>query len=155
VGQYHQAAAAALRYFRNAAPWHTQDEEQSLFPRMRASKDPLVQAALREVDALEADHVQAAQWHNDAHALIDRWLEHGPLSDEQADRLARRLTELQQTYQRHIQQEDHVIFPLAARTLSPASLAAIGREMALRRGLEPDLPPRRCGHGRGFQSDTQ
>ena len=33
-----EALEAALRYFREAAPRHTADEEESLFPRLRALK---------------------------------------------------------------------------------------------------------------------
>ena len=38
---------AALRYFATAAPRHTADEEDSLFPRLRESSDP---AALRALE---------------------------------------------------------------------------------------------------------
>jgi hypothetical protein len=34
------ALESALRYFREAAPKHTADEEESLFPRMRQNRDP-------------------------------------------------------------------------------------------------------------------
>ncbi|PYV99204.1 MAG: hypothetical protein DMG89_08830 [Acidobacteria bacterium] len=34
------ALESALRYFREAAPKHTADEEESLFPRMRQKRDP-------------------------------------------------------------------------------------------------------------------
>jgi hypothetical protein len=40
------------------APKHTADEEHSLFPRLRASGDPLP-----ELDALESDHAAADNWH--------------------------------------------------------------------------------------------
>ena len=38
------ALESALRYFREAAPKHTADEEESLFPRMRQKRDPNVEA---------------------------------------------------------------------------------------------------------------
>jgi len=46
----------ALRYFREAAPKHTADEEESLFPRVREISDPELQACLVRLDSLEADH---------------------------------------------------------------------------------------------------
>src|SRR6476661_7544741 len=48
-----QALEAALKYFDVAAPRHTQDEEQSLFPRMRESNNPEAHAALARMQALE------------------------------------------------------------------------------------------------------
>src|SRR5215471_17459172 len=49
----------ALSYFATAAPRHTADEEQSLFPRLRASQDPAARAALDTVARLEHDHAIA------------------------------------------------------------------------------------------------
>src|SRR5512142_128586 len=46
----------ALAYFATAAPRHTADEEQSLFPRLRACSDARAREALATIDALEADH---------------------------------------------------------------------------------------------------
>jgi hemerythrin-like domain-containing protein len=50
-------------------------------------------------------------------------------------RLVAVLEELQAIYQRHITIEDHDVFPLAGRILDPSAIAALGREMATRRGL--------------------
>ena len=36
--EHRAAVETSLRYFRDAAPKHTADEEESLFPRMRASQ---------------------------------------------------------------------------------------------------------------------
>src|SRR5262245_54334049 len=49
----------ARTYFATAAPRHTADEEESLFPRLRAAADPAVQHALEIVDRLEHDHERA------------------------------------------------------------------------------------------------
>jgi hypothetical protein len=54
------ALNAALTYFRNAAPKHTSDEEESLFPRLRASE-----AAIECLERLESDH-QTASWDHDS-----------------------------------------------------------------------------------------
>src|SRR5678809_108738 len=53
------AMATSLRYFREAAPKHTADEEESLFPRMRQKRDPNLEAAIRKLEPLEHDHVLA------------------------------------------------------------------------------------------------
>src|SRR5213595_3170992 len=51
-----RALENALRYFREATPKHTADEEQSLFPRLRALSSPEVQSAFSRLDELEGDH---------------------------------------------------------------------------------------------------
>src|SRR5690606_223334 len=84
-----EAMAAGLRYFRSAAPWHTQDEEASLFPRLRASKNPLAQEAVRRIDALEADHALAGPIHDTVDRLASRWLEQGRLPDDEVETLVR------------------------------------------------------------------
>ena len=54
----------ALRYFHEAAPKHTADEEESLFPRLRRLPNSEVRDALDRLDSLEADHRDVAPQHN-------------------------------------------------------------------------------------------
>ena len=49
----------ALRYFREAAPKHTADEEESLFPRLRQIESPDVRALMVRIESLEEEHVCA------------------------------------------------------------------------------------------------
>ena len=125
----------ALRYFQEAAPRHTADEEESLFPRLRSSRDPAARTALASLAALEADHTVAAQ----DHAVVDRlghnWIDNGPLSEQEHSTVSAALSRLSNLYARHIVVEDADLFPLAARVLQPDELASIGEEMAARRGL--------------------
>ncbi len=131
-----EALETSLRYFYEAAPKHTSDEEDSLFPRLRAVPDPRVQAALnRRVEALEADHRAAAVDHAEVDKLGRRWLADGHLTAGETRELAARLHELQALYERHIAVEDDEIFPLAREVLPADDLAQIGEEMARRRGL--------------------
>lgn len=60
---------SALRYFREAAPSHTADEEDSLFPRLRQVRHPDVQMALDQLESLEKDHQWAAPLHADVECL--------------------------------------------------------------------------------------
>ena len=53
----------AVTYFATAAPKHTADEEQSLFPRLRASGDPGARQALDVITRLERDHSRADAHH--------------------------------------------------------------------------------------------
>src|SRR5215475_9226243 len=53
TGEQRTALEAALRYFREAAPRHTADEEETLFPRLRSLDRPEVKAVMAKVDSLE------------------------------------------------------------------------------------------------------
>ncbi|HSV13167.1 MAG TPA: hemerythrin domain-containing protein [Tepidisphaeraceae bacterium] len=134
------ALESALRYFKNAAPRHTQDEEQSLFPRLRASDDPAAHAALARIEALEEDHRRADAMHDEVHQLCRRWLDSLAISAMEAERLNQLLHDLRDTYAGHIALEDSELFPLAARVLKDADLKAVGAEMAQRRGLDANGP---------------
>jgi len=133
-----EAFEKALRYFREAAPNHTRDEEESLFPRMRASGNKQVRAALAALDALEADHDKAEKAHAEVEILGQRWMADGHLSTPEAERLSQLLDDLKRTYEQHIAKEDTEIFPLAGKVLKESDLTEVGREMAARRGLRPD-----------------
>src|SRR5437016_13477597 len=58
----------ALRYFREAAPKHTADEEQSLFPRLRELHSEEIETVFSNLQELESDH----QWAESLHAEVDR-----------------------------------------------------------------------------------
>ncbi len=147
--EHREAAEAALRYFANAAPHHTADEEQALFPAMRRhARDPRVAEALRRIDALEADHDKADAAHARADELMRRWLDAGTLEADPLAQLRDTLAELRDIYARHIREEDEVIFPLAAQTLERDALIAVGRSMATRRNISPDAAGPRCKHAR-------
>jgi hemerythrin-like domain-containing protein len=136
-GEQRDALVTAGRYFRDAATLHKEDEERSLFPRMRESRDTEVRAALARIEELEEDHVVLDRGHVEVDALIQRWMDADSLSPSEVQRLTTILDELQAIYERHIAIEDHDVFPLAGRTLDTATVAALGREMAARRGLKP------------------
>jgi len=131
-----QALEVALRYFREAAPKHTRDEEESLFPRMLASSDERARPAISLLEGLHADHELADSGHAEVDALGRRWISEGVLSRESTDRLIELLDRLHSTYQNHIAVEDREVFPLAGRILSSEELAAVGREMATRRSID-------------------
>jgi hemerythrin-like domain-containing protein len=122
------ALPVALRYFREAAPRHTADEEESLFPRMRTCGSPEVLAAL------EGDHRSAGALHDEVDALFSQW-QREELPAAKVTRLREALTELKRIYAAHIRVEDEIVFPLAGRTLDRETQLAIGREMAKRRGI--------------------
>ena len=124
-----QAARDVLRYFDVAAPLHHEDEELHVFPLLLAQAAPGVQAL---VQGLQQDHL---------HMTADWAAARAPLSalaegqqagftgedDAVLDRFALR-------YADHIEAEESVAYPVAQALLAPAALAAMGQEMAARRG---------------------
>lgn len=135
--RYRKALETALHYFEEAAPRHTADEEESLFPRVRAR---LGDAERERIAALEHDHREADAAHAEVDRLGRRWLEAGRLESAEARRMLERIETLSALYTRHISAEDQEIFPLAREVLPDDEVAAVGREMAQRRGLFGQLP---------------
>jgi hemerythrin-like domain-containing protein len=133
-----RAVEAALEYFHTAAPRHTADEEESLFPLLMASDKPAAHEAIRIVRALEREHAEANVAHAEVEFWYRRWIEIGSLAAPQTDKLFRTLHELREMYRRHIAVEDDEVFPLAAKVLDRDQLAHLGRQMARRRGLLGD-----------------
>jgi hemerythrin-like domain-containing protein len=129
----------ALQYFRESAPKHTADEEESLFPRLRKTSGG--QAALKYMEKLESDHETAARGHTRVDVLGRRWIEHGCLRDVELLEMKQALQRLTHLYARHIEIEDQKLFPLAAQVLPAEALAEVGREMAERREV-----PAKQGH---------
>jgi hemerythrin-like domain-containing protein len=129
-GEQRVALDTALRYFRDAAPKHTADEESSLFPRLRASGQ-----ALTELDALHQDHDRADRHHAEIDRLGRTWLETGSLSPDDAARLSALVSELTELYRAHIAVEEGSVFPLASQVLAAEERVAMGKEMAGRRGV--------------------
>lgn len=126
----------ALDYFHTAAPRHTADEEESLFPRLRQVDLPQIREALAKMQKLEDDHAQASEWHEQVEQLGRRWLAEGRLTREDTECISEALARLSALYTQHIAVEDQSVFPLAAAVLSYSKQAHIGIEMAQRRGLD-------------------
>jgi hemerythrin-like domain-containing protein len=120
----------ALRYFREAAPRHTADEEESLFPRLQLPAD-----LMARIESLEEDHETADRLHAEVDRFGQAWLASGELPETDAARLVTILGQLRELYRRHIAAEDNEVFPAAAKILSGEDRQAIGREMASRRGV--------------------
>lgn len=134
-----QGLEGALKYFETAAPHHTADEEESLFPRLRASGDAAARQALSLVQQLERDHEAADARHAAVNALVRRWLDDDKLDPDAAALLREHLAALQTLYRTHIAIEDNELFPAAARVLDNPTLQQMGREMAARRGVSASI----------------
>lgn len=128
-----RALANALQYFHEAAPKHTADEEESLFPRLRKLKSPEVESAFSRLEDLESEHRWAEPVHVQVETLGLEYLEKGRLSATQVAEFRSAVSQLSAMYQRHIAVEDQALFPVAAKVLSGDEKQAIAAEMAKRR----------------------
>jgi iron-sulfur cluster repair protein YtfE (RIC family) len=131
-----QALTSALRYFREAAPKHTADEEESLFPRLRQVNQPDVQSALSKLEELEKDHRWAARLHAEVERLGTLYLSKGCLPKVETENFRAAVDSLACMYQEHIRVEDELVFPIAARALPRPEQITIGKEMAARRTVK-------------------
>jgi hemerythrin-like domain-containing protein len=123
------AIQAALQYFRTGGQRHTADEEESLFPRLRAC----AAGSLQEIDRLEADHQEAGHLHESVEQLYSALIESGELEAEKARYLLAETARLKQLYSDHIEVEEKVVFVRAAEALDEQTIAAIGTEFRFRR----------------------
>ncbi len=131
--EHRRALEVALKYFREAAPKHTADEDEDLFPMLRQLANPRVSTVLGYVDRLEAEHKTAETWHREVEEICQCWLSRGRLSDDESARLRMVLTLLSDLYRDHIALEVERVFPAARSELSAAELGNLGRHMASRR----------------------
>ncbi len=130
TGEERSAVESALQYFRVGGQRHTEDEEESLFPRLRTAAPP---GTLAAVDGLEEDHREANALHAEVERLFVQWLVTGALSAQDGHALVSHTRRLSQLYAEHIKAEETVVFPQAARMLNRESIAAIGSEFRARR----------------------
>jgi hemerythrin-like domain-containing protein len=124
------AVHASLQYFRAGGQRHNADEEQSLFPRLRATCGD---EDSDQIAGLESDHKDASALHACVEELYAAWIKSGGLNERDQEKLSSMTKKLQELYQQHIQLEEQVIFPRAARALDVETIAAIGREFRARR----------------------
>jgi len=131
-----RALTAAREYFKNAAPKHTADEEESLFPRLKSNlaADSDVR---RAIEHLQSDHQFADEVHERVDRLAALWLAtKTPLPPDSAEQLRNDLVALRRHYADHIRWEEEQVFPTAGEALAPNDLSAVGREMHRRRNLD-------------------
>lgn len=128
------AARDVMRYFDQAAPLHHQDEELHVFPLTLASGNTRVKEATeqlmrdhREMETLwpkvrtllqaVADTAQPWQpWGQDADALLDSFAN---------------------LYERHLRDEDGIVYPDASANIATEALQAMSQDMMERRGVKP------------------
>jgi hemerythrin-like domain-containing protein len=102
-----------------------------LFPRLRDVHGPDIQLALQELTQLENEQQLAKHLHADIEQLGRQYLSEGPLSSTEARDFASVVTRLRAMYRQHISVEEQLVFPIAARALTPSDQQTIGNEMRL------------------------
>ncbi len=125
--QVQQAAQGILRYFNTAGQFHHQDEEENLFPVLRASS----QEANSLLQRLLSEHV----------VMLSAWDALRGTLEQLAEGITVALNvELMKNFIRsytdHIAVEEAELLPLAARVLTVEQLKEIGINMATRRGVQ-------------------
>jgi regulator of cell morphogenesis and NO signaling len=128
----------ALRYFKNAAPKHVLDEEETLFPRLRASGDPRVKETFTQIERLEAEHARTDELHASVDATMRSWMDTGVLAAADLAELRRQLEELREIYTAHIKVEEQHVFTLARDVIGADEQLEMGREMQARRRIGID-----------------
>ncbi len=129
--QAQQAARGILRYFDTAGQFHHQDEEENLFPTLRALAAPEHAQIEALLERLLAEHtVMFAAWDELRAILL-------PLANGVNTPLPESLTgKFIRCYTDHIAFEEAELLPLAARLLDPQQIIGIGKSMAERRGAK-------------------
>lgn len=116
------AFASAFRFMDTAGVLHTEDEEMSVFPRLKAH---LERGELSYLAGLEHDHTEAHRLYTELKQI------HAEAPAPKVAAVVARLTTL---YRAHIASEDDVLQAYGAQHLAPADLGAIAAEMKARRG---------------------
>lgn len=132
--QARDAARDVMRYFDQAGPHHHEDEELHVFPPLLAQREP---AVLAVVIRLKQDHremaVQWAQVRAALMALVEAGEDWAGFSDEDQQRF----DAYDALYQRHLLDENGVVYPAARSVIRGDALQAMSADMMARRGV-PD-----------------
>jgi hemerythrin-like domain-containing protein len=105
---------------------HEEDEERSLFPRLKAATDETLRSLALE---LEREH----RAHEALHSRLERATDALERDDDVSD-LGPCADAIATAYRAHLREEEDTLFPRARAELPPDLLDAIAREMEERRG---------------------
>ena len=127
------AVDMACAHFANPGVKHTEDEDVSLFPRLRERGGTAGEDALAAMAQLESQHRAAEQLHAEFDKLVGSIPRDGSADGKELDRFNELVSELTTLYRPHILLENHLVFPVAARILPASEIQALGEEMRERR----------------------
>jgi hemerythrin-like domain-containing protein len=125
------AAQGVLRYFDTSGRLHHRDEDEDLFPLLRARAGGLGRAEIAAaIDELEREHATMdAQWGRLRARLVLIAEGHGTRLD--AEEVAR----FAWLYRRHMDRESAAVLPFATEVLTARERVALGEKMAARRKI--------------------
>ena len=127
------AVELACAHFATPGVKHTEDEEVSLFPRLRERGGLAGQEALAAMQELEAQHRRAEEIHAEFDGLVAGFPRDGSAEAKDLDRFGELVAQLTSLYRPHIRIENELVFPVAAKVLSSEEIQALGQEMRARR----------------------
>lgn len=126
------AARGVLRYFDTSGVYHHQDEDEDLFPLLRARAAALGRIEVAAaIDELEREHATMdAQWRR----LRETLSAIAVLRDVQVD--AEQVARFAWLYRRHMERETMLVLPFANEVLEQEQRTELGTRMAARRGAK-------------------
>ena len=126
-----QAARDVMRYFDLAGPAHHEDEERHVFPALLVQGDKALRAVIGQLQ--QDHHAMSAAWAAVRADLVQVAAARGAVGIE--FQAAGRWAAFAALYRRHIVAEETEVYPMARQWLDATARAAMGREMAARRGV--------------------
>ena len=127
------AIVRCLEFLDGSGALHTEDEECSLFPRLRVK---LLADQVAYLDSLEEQHVTAGTILMRLKELVGEATRVSQASGELAEQYRECAEQLRSIYRSHIQSEDSILSALAKQSLSEFEIAEIAGEMRARRERE-------------------
>jgi hemerythrin-like domain-containing protein len=128
------AAEDVLRFFDRAAPLHHEDEDRHVFPVALRSGD---ESLGRLVARLAEEHVALhEQWLAIAR-ILHKTMASSPLDARDCLSLKRMASSFRDSYEKHIECEETLLFPFVATKATSDTLSAMGAEMRSRRVHSP------------------
>jgi len=127
--QARSAAADVLRYFDIAAPMHHDDEELHVFPLLLAQGDSALSAQVRRI---QADHLRMNRVWDELRIPLVALASAGS-AEVNLVKLRQQSQAFCDVYALHLETEEQVLFPAAARLKKPDELQRMGDDMRRRR----------------------
>ncbi len=124
------AIGNSIGFLETSGVLHTEDEESSLFPRLRPK---LSAGEVAFVDSLEAQHAEAESIFAELKRIVAEMDLQNSVSPATIDQYRGCAEHLQALYQAHIRSEDEILTALAKRSLTGSELVEISAEMRERR----------------------
>lgn len=124
------AIARSLEFLSSSGALHTEDEEKSVFPRLRAK---ISAGWIAYLDSLEAQHQAADAIFSALKAVVYEITLREPVPTALIEQYRACAGELRSLYYEHIRSEDEILTDLARKSFSSSEIEEISSEMRARR----------------------